>query len=256
MSARSRSSSNPLAAAVAEALESRQLLSAYISNGTLFADGTSGNDGIRVYEDTSTEKVAVTINGVTTRFDPSRLNGSIRIRGMAGNDRLASEMVGYLGSENLHWRSTLEGGSGNDYFYNHWDYSGSTMLGGTGDDHYEHDESSVSPFDGGDGRDKISVLGTYDDGTLDLRDFTSVEDAFLEDGRHRRPQPADHRLLRRDRGPRRERHAQRRCGRQLVLRRRRQRPDHRPPDGRRLQRRGRHAQRRRRQRHARRRPRG
>src|SRR5689334_7301242 len=100
--------------ACVDALEGRTLLSASLVNGVLTANGTAGNDDLRV-DLASNGKLSVTLNGVSQgQFDPAAVS-SIVLNGLDGDDqlRVGSNVRG----------ARLNGGNGND-----------ALTGGTGND--------------------------------------------------------------------------------------------------------------------------
>src|SRR5687768_3025794 len=107
MSQRSPSVHRP-AAAVAEALEPRRLLAAFISNRTLFVDGTSGNDSIELGVDGTV--IGASVNGTTYRFTRSAVD-RVLARGRGGNDQFYAYPED---GELAHIPTTLSGGDGDD----------------------------------------------------------------------------------------------------------------------------------------------
>src|SRR5215216_5825602 len=97
------------AVARVQALESRVLLASTLDAGVLTADGTGGDDDLRV--DRASGQIIVTLNGVTDGvFDAADVD-EIVLSGASGNDsvRIGANIIG----------ATLNGGPGND-----------TLLGG------------------------------------------------------------------------------------------------------------------------------
>jgi len=107
-----------MAAAVAEALETRRLL-AGIEAGVLVARGTAGNDLISVRR-TGTDDVIVTTNGINQTFDMDNFTG-VRLEGLGGDDRfnLIDPLVSRLVRD-----TTVVGGGGRDTV----DYSARTAA--------------------------------------------------------------------------------------------------------------------------------
>src|SRR5687767_2570373 len=160
---------------VIERLESRRLLSAYIEDRVLHVDGTAEGDTIRTEGGHQSDPtVEVFLNGVTQSFNLEDFD-SILVRGFAGNDTF----------EDRGPSATFEGGDGNDSTTTEDDDDGrfATVVGGAGNDVVEFAVDSIgrttlAPFDGGAGRDKVIRSG--EGGNLDLRDFPTVEDGVLD----------------------------------------------------------------------------
>lgn len=121
MKSRSSSRKNKSArrATLIEALESRQMLSVSVSNGTLTITGTSGNDTITVVNDAVTkDMLVVSVNGKLNGVDAVKLK-RINISALEGNDLVFIDQSN--GAITL--PINVAGGSGND-----------TMTGGSGPD--------------------------------------------------------------------------------------------------------------------------
>lgn len=111
------------------------------SKGTLYVNGTSGNDEIVI--GIKRGKLRVTTNGVMEQFTLSRLKRG-QISGANGNDvvTLGSGIIGL----------TLDGGAGNDSLRG-GDFA-DLLLGGDGDDRLEGN-GGRDTLDGGSGRDTL-----------------------------------------------------------------------------------------------------
>src|SRR5687767_8926118 len=163
-----RSPSRCIRRAVAEALESRRLLAAYISNRTLFVDGTSAADTMSLdFED---GRIITRINGVSRSFAETAVD-RVSLRALGGADVVRfSESTRPV---------TLSGGDGNDLFEVVDGSTGYTVLGGAGNDRIESFSSSFNlVFDGGSGTDGFHGGSA---GTIDLRRHPNVENATLDD---------------------------------------------------------------------------
>jgi Ca2+-binding RTX toxin-like protein len=163
-----------ITAAVAEALESRRLLStAYIVDRTLYVDGTSGNDGFRLEAD------ATEVFASGTRFARSAVD-RIVVRGFGGNDWFEAY---HEDGDVAHIPTTLAGGDGVDDFYFYATTARNVSVqGGGGDDEVFTDIYDPAPFrfgfDGGTGTDRVGGFR----GTIDLRLYPNVENGWVSDG--------------------------------------------------------------------------
>jgi Ca2+-binding RTX toxin-like protein len=144
----------------------------YILNGTLYLDGTDGNDSFAaVWADGTT---TVTLNGAAREFSDGQFD-RILARGFAGDDEFQFDYVGVP--------VTVEAGSGHDHIRSN--ATTVSVIGGSGDDFLFLDNSTSSEllgFDGGDGIDDIVGDESTVIGVLDLRTMPTVENANFWDG--------------------------------------------------------------------------
>src|SRR5215218_2593891 len=128
------------AVARVQTLESRVLLASTLDAGVLTADGTGGDDDLRV--DRASGQIIVTLNGATDGvFDASDVD-EIVLSGASGNDslRIGANIDG----------ATLNGGPGND-----------TLLGGNEDDTL-NGGAGDDTLDGKEGADVLNGGGGFD----------------------------------------------------------------------------------------------
>jgi Ca2+-binding RTX toxin-like protein len=167
-----------LAVAVAEALESRRLLAAYLTSGTLYVDGTSGEDRIgNSINGLKWAEVIATVNGTGYRFARSAVDRVVA-RGFGGNDLLSEP---YLDAA---IPVTLNGGDGDDLFrFEDTGGRGVFLEGGAGDDEarvFTYSESSPFEFRFDGGSDTDGVFAEH--GTIDLRHYPNVENGWVSEG--------------------------------------------------------------------------
>src|SRR5688572_11056302 len=160
-----------------EQLETRRLLAITIDPaGVVHATGTGGNDVIRI--DPVGGQYRVTVNDEVQTF--GSING-FALDGLAGNDWLL-DTIPYKPGPNYLSR-TMTGGDGNDNF---WEVTpgdnAATISGGAGDDTVYHGRAIYHiRFDGGPGRDTLRSATSHRM-HVDLENYPTVEDAFLENG--------------------------------------------------------------------------
>ena len=130
-----------------ETLESRRLLAATLSNGTLTIIGTNRSDRIEVISRLDDGQVRVELNGTETRFRFGDIN-RIHISGGRGNDFI--EFSGRDGG--IFFPSNVSGGKGNDVIGT--GLGDDTISGGTGHDRIEGD-AGEDLIVGGNGNDVI-----------------------------------------------------------------------------------------------------
>lgn len=149
----------------AEELERRQLLSAWMTKGTLMVDGTNRADVI-VVSDSGKGTVTVTINGNKSGYGEAGVK-KIQVRGLNGNDEI--EMRGYfprgVSVYGNGGRDRIVGGPSNEMI---WGGAGDDeLLGGKGDDKL-YGEGGEDYLDGGSGDDLL--VGGNDADLLKGRD--------------------------------------------------------------------------------------
>jgi Ca2+-binding RTX toxin-like protein len=166
-----------------DALEPRRLLSSDLSDGVLTANGTSGDDDLRL--ELHGGEIVVTLNGTEDgRFDVGAVT-AIVLNGDTGNDTLSigpniigARMNGDTGDDTLlggDGDDVLDGGDGNDSLAGD---SGSdvltggtgqdTMTGGAGDDSFIANDGEPDMLNGGGGSDTAVADQPGDS-------FTSIE---------------------------------------------------------------------------------
>ena len=137
-----------------ETLESRRLLAATLSEGTLTIIGTNRSDRIEVIRRADDVQIRVELNGAESRFrffDVER----IHISGGRGNDFI--EFSGRDGG--IYFPSNVSGGKGNDTI--HTGLGDDTLSGGNGHDRIEGD-SGEDLITGGNGDDSIQGDNGHD----------------------------------------------------------------------------------------------
>ena len=146
-------------------LESRQMLSATLTDGRLFVAGTDLNDAIVLsVNPTAPAVLNVRVNARTWRFNTAAVR-SIRVEARAGRDSIDARTIGINTSMNGGLGSdTMRGGRGNDVLHGGIERPGGTT--GYGDD----------VFFGGPGVDTADYTGRPEE--LDL----SIGDGVFADG--------------------------------------------------------------------------
>ncbi len=137
---RIKSNQTRVLAAAVENLENRRLFAASLVDGVLTADGTGGNDDLRL--DLVGGQILVHLNGATDgSFAPADVQ-SIRLNGLGGDDtlRVGNGIMGV----------TLDGGDGND-----------TLLGGQNNDTLLG-QNGIDTLDGKGGADVYSGGAGFD----------------------------------------------------------------------------------------------
>jgi Ca2+-binding RTX toxin-like protein len=135
------------AACVFEAMETRQMMSANLSNGTLTINGTAGNDTISIVRENNNLKI--NDNGQTRTFNRDAVQ-RINVNLGAGNDNFSADKAvaapmnisGGVGND------TLSGGSGDD-----------TVRGEEGNDLLFAHDAGADIHSGGLGTDEVSYAG-------------------------------------------------------------------------------------------------
>ncbi len=134
-----------------ESLEARTLLSASVSNQTLFVAGTHGDDIIRVFR--SGGNIIVRENGSETSFDASQIR-QIVVAGRRGDDRI-------LIDDSILLPTTLRGGLGNDFLRGGrgsdelYGGPGDDLLAGRDNDDWLYGQAGRDELRGGPGRDLL-----------------------------------------------------------------------------------------------------
>jgi len=153
---------NVPASAFFETLESRQLMSAVLVNGTLTVRGTWRGDDIFVSTD-SGGRILVNDNGIVRRFTGSSVRRISVTGGLGDDDIEVSQRIGLPASifGEAGW-DTLVGGSGNDRIFGN--DGADSLVGGSGNDILNGGGSDDRIF-GNDGDDNL--YGSTGDDTLD-----------------------------------------------------------------------------------------
>jgi Ca2+-binding RTX toxin-like protein len=136
------------AAPLVEPLEDRRHLSVTLTGGVLSVDGTPGGDDVRFEARAGGTSLRVRVNGRDQSFPMAAVN-SIKVRGLAGNDRISFEddAAGRVAKP-----TSIDAGDGHDRV----DGSAGpdTILGGNGNDRLDGQFGNDS-VDGGVGNDQV-----------------------------------------------------------------------------------------------------
>jgi Ca2+-binding RTX toxin-like protein len=144
------------AAATAETLESRRLLSALLANGVLTIVGTDRADRIEVMRRDDQGQIRVELNGTRTRFPLGDVT-RVQVSGRGGHDLI--EFSGRDGG--VYFPANVSGGKGNDTIRT--GLADDTVSGGNGHDRIEGDAgddlisggNGDDVIEGGDGNDTL-----------------------------------------------------------------------------------------------------
>lgn len=152
-----------------ESLESRTLLSATLSGGTLLIDGTRRSDSIEIYTGADpTNRIVVVVNGVGDTFRASAVKNIVVNAGL-GDDQIntgalpgqavrvskPATLLGGSGNDEIHANAantTIDGQDGNDNLFA--GAGAALIMGGEGTDSLNGGQG-LDTLSGGDGGDTI-----------------------------------------------------------------------------------------------------